>query len=113
MIWATSAAVTRIALQALSRAAVGQLAAGSGINADALHQVTGGNPFFVTEVLAAGPAALAEDGLPRSVSEAVAGRLARLSAAGRQTAQATAICGPRASPALLAGGVPRCGAGAG
>ncbi|MGB9252695.1 MAG: AAA family ATPase, partial [Mycobacterium sp.] len=77
---ATSAAVTRIAVQALSRAAVGQLAAGSGINADALHQVTGGNPFFVTEVLAAGPAALAEDGLPRSVSEAVAGRLARLSA---------------------------------
>src|SRR5947209_18237735 len=33
---ATSPAVTRIAVQALSRAAVGQLAAGSGINADAL-----------------------------------------------------------------------------
>ena len=40
--------------------------------------------------------------LPRSVSEAVAGRLARLSAAARETAQAAAVCGPRAHPALLA-----------
>jgi DNA-binding CsgD family transcriptional regulator len=98
---ATSAAVTRIALAPLSAAAVAQLAAGSGVNADALHQVTGGNPFFVTEVLAAGADALGEGGLPRSVSEAVVGRLARLSAAGRETAQATAVCGPRSSPTLL------------
>ncbi|HYZ69834.1 MAG TPA: LuxR C-terminal-related transcriptional regulator [Mycobacterium sp.] len=35
------------------------------------------------------------------MSEAVCGRLARLTAAGRDTAHATAICGPRASLALV------------
>jgi DNA-binding CsgD family transcriptional regulator len=97
---ATCPAVTRIALDPLSGDAVAVLAADSGVNADALYRLTGGNPFFVTEVLAAGPDAL-DGALPRSVSEAVAGRLARLSAAGRETAQAAAVCGPRASPALL------------
>jgi DNA-binding CsgD family transcriptional regulator len=98
---ATSAVVKRIQLDPLSSAAVGQLAAGSGINGDALYRITDGNPFFVTEVLAAGPGALAEQGMPHSVSEVVAGRLARLSAAGRQTAHATAVCGPRASASLV------------
>ncbi|MEO6793165.1 MAG: AAA family ATPase, partial [Mycobacterium sp.] len=96
--WAT---VTRIALDPLSAAAVATLAAGTGINAQALYRLTGGNSFFVTEVLAAGADALGDGGLPRSVSEVVRGRLARLSAAGRETAQAAAICGPRAHPALL------------
>ena len=97
---ATSAAVTRIGVDPLSPEAVAQLAAGSGVNAGALYRLTGGNPFFVTEVLAAGPDAL-DGALPRSVSEAVAGRLARLSAAGRETAHAAAVCGPRASPAVV------------
>ncbi len=92
---ATSAAVTRIALNALSAAAVGQLAVGSGVNAQELHQITGGNPFFVTEVLAAGPDALAGGGLPRSVSEAVVGRLARLSSSGRRDRGGR--CGVRAA----------------
>ena len=47
--------VSRIALEALSLPAVSALASGSGVNAERLHHVTGGNPFFVTEVLAAGP----------------------------------------------------------
>jgi DNA-binding CsgD family transcriptional regulator/tetratricopeptide (TPR) repeat protein len=98
---ATMAMVTRIGLDPLSAAGVAALAAGSGVNADALYRLTGGNPFFVTEVLAAGPDALGDGGLPRSVSEAVAGRLARLSATGRETTQAAAVCGPRAHPALL------------
>jgi DNA-binding CsgD family transcriptional regulator len=98
---ASCAAVTRIELAPLSREAVAVLAAGSGVNAEVLHQLTGGNPFFVTESLAAGPDALSRQALPRSVSEAVAGRLARLSATGRETAHAAAVCGPRASPALV------------
>lgn len=96
---ATSAAVSRIGLQPLSEAAVAELSAGTGTNAAALHRLTGGNPFFVTEVLAAGSDA--REALPRSVSEAVWGRLARLSNAGRETAYATAVCGPRADLALL------------
>lgn len=98
---ATCAVVTRIGLAPLSAAAVAQLARDSGVNAEQLYRLTGGNPFFVTEVLAAGPAALNNGGLPRSVSEAVQGRLARLSETGREIAEATAVCGPRASLALV------------
>lgn len=96
---ATSAAVSRIGLEPLSEAAVAELAAGTGTNAAALHRLTGGNPFYVTEVLAAGSDA--RDALPRSVSDAVWGRLARLSNSGRETAHATAVCGPRAELALV------------
>ncbi|MEV3900899.1 AAA family ATPase [Mycobacterium sp. NPDC050551] len=98
---ATSPAVTRIGLQPLSVSAVGELSAGSGINAEELHRLTAGNPFYVTEVLAAGSDALTPEALPRSVSEAVWGRLARLTTTGRETAHATAVCGPRADPALV------------
>jgi predicted ATPase len=95
------AKVNRIELSALSLSAVTTLAAGSGVNAEQLYQVSGGNPFFVTEVLAAGPAALIREALPRSISEAVCGRLARLSAKARDIAYAVAVCGPRADVALL------------
>ncbi|MGB3476870.1 MAG: AAA family ATPase [Mycobacterium sp.] len=98
---ATWATVTRMTLDPLSLAAVGALTAGSGVNAQALYRLTEGNSFFVTEMVAAGPDALGDGGLPCSISEAVRGRLARLSAAGRETAQAAAICGPRVHPALL------------
>jgi DNA-binding CsgD family transcriptional regulator len=94
-------ALTRVVLEPLSRQAVAVLAAGSGVNAEQLHRLTGGNPFFVTEVLAAGRDALRENALPRSVSDAVRGRLGRLSAPARETAHAAAVCGPRASPALV------------
>ena len=98
---ANCANVNRIELTALSLPAVATLAAGSGVNAEQLHQVSGGNPFFVTEVLAAGPDALTREALPVSVSEAVCGRLARLSAKARDIAQTVAVCGPRADVALL------------
>lgn len=98
---ATCATVSRIGLEPLSPQAVTSLAAGSGLNAERLHQLTGGNPFFVTEVLAAGPDALTRESLPRSISEAVCGRLGRLSAKARDTAFAVAVCGPRADVVLL------------
>jgi DNA-binding CsgD family transcriptional regulator len=97
----TVEALTRIGLAPLSRDAVAELATGSGVNADELHRLTGGNPFFVTEILAVGPDALGNSGLPRGICEAVWGRLARLSAPARDTAHAAAICGPRASTWLL------------
>lgn len=112
---ASCAGVHRIGLATLSPQAVGALAAGSGVNADELYHLTSGNPFFATEVLAGGPDAMAGTVLPRSVAEAVRGRLSRLSSAGRETAQAVAICGPRAEaelvlrvcPAAVAG-LPEC-----
>ncbi|MDR3661732.1 MAG: AAA family ATPase [Mycobacterium sp.] len=108
---ATCAAVSRIRLEPLSPQAVAQLAIGRGVNAEQLHQLTGGNPFFVTEVLAAGPAALSRQGLPRSVTEAVRGRQGRLSPAARETADAVAVCGPRAAVDLLAKVCPAASSG--
>jgi DNA-binding CsgD family transcriptional regulator/tetratricopeptide (TPR) repeat protein len=98
---ATVEALTRIALAPLSRDAVAELAASSGVDADELHRLTGGNPFFVTEILAGGPDALGNSTLPRSVCEVVWGRLARLTAPARDIAHAAAICGPHASTWLL------------
>ena len=108
---ATCAAVSRIGLEPLSRDAVAVLAAGSRLNADQLHRLTGGNPFFVTEVLAGGVDALGRNALPRSVSEAVWGRLARLSGSARETAQAVAVCGPRAESVLVHKMCPAASAG--
>jgi DNA-binding CsgD family transcriptional regulator len=98
---ATSAAITRIRLEPLSRDAVAVLIAGSGLNATDLHRLTGGNPFYVTEILGGGPALHGSKVLPHSVAEAVWGRLARLSEAGRDTVGAVAVCGPRAGLALV------------
>jgi predicted ATPase len=44
---ATSEAVSRIKLPALSSAAVAQLAEPHGVDANELYRKTGGNPFFV------------------------------------------------------------------
>jgi tetratricopeptide (TPR) repeat protein len=66
-----------------------------------LYRLTGGNPFYVTEVLASGADAMDSDALPRSVQEAVWGRLGRLTEAARETALAAAVCGPRVGLAVL------------
>ncbi|WP_102419204.1 AAA family ATPase [Mycobacterium sp. 4858] len=110
---ATCAAVSRIQLEPLSPQAVAQMATGSGVNAEQLHQLTGGNPFFVTEVLATGPAALSRQGLPHSITEAVRGRQGRLSVAARETADAVAVCGPRAPVDLVEKVCPMAGTGLG
>ena len=89
--------IERVALERLSRAAVAELAAGRDVNVDQLHGVTAGNPFFVTEVLAA-PSSC---GMPVSVRAAVRGRLARLSAAGLAVVEALAVLGTSARPELL------------
>ena len=92
----TSAAVTRLTLRPLSQDAVRALAAGSSIDPVALHRQTGGNPFFVTEVLAA------VGGLPPTVRDAVLARAARLSSAARAVLDAAAVIGGRAELPLLA-----------
>ena len=98
---ATSRAMTRIELRPLTPAAVTELAIGSGVNAEELYRVTGGNPFYVTEILAASAGVSTPESLPRSISEAVWGRLARLTTVGRDTAHASAVCGPRVEVDLL------------
>jgi DNA-binding CsgD family transcriptional regulator len=65
-------------------------------DADELYQATGGNPFFVTEVLAAGVGTV-----PRSVRDAVLSRVARLSKPARQVLDLVALAGPRCELNLM------------
>ena len=64
----TAVMVTVSALEPLSPAAVGTLAAGTGWDATALHALTGGNPFLVTEVLAAAGPLQHSGGVPATVA---------------------------------------------
>lgn len=98
---ATSPAVRRLPIGGLSVGAVGVLARDSGLDPAELHRQTGGNPFYVTEVIAASPARI-----PTSVRDAVLARAARLSPAGRATLEAAAVIGPTVDPGLLATIVP-------
>jgi DNA-binding CsgD family transcriptional regulator/tetratricopeptide (TPR) repeat protein len=85
---ATSAGVTSLTLDALTLEAVSQLARGRHHDPAGLHRITGGNPFYVTEVLATAPAVL-----PRTVNDAIRARLSRLSAQARATVEAAAVIG--------------------
>jgi DNA-binding CsgD family transcriptional regulator/tetratricopeptide (TPR) repeat protein len=79
-------AVGRVSVPPLSAAGVATLAEPHGFNADELYRTTGGNAFFVTEVLAAG-----RDRIPGTVRDAVLARVARLSAAARPVVDAVAV----------------------
>jgi DNA-binding CsgD family transcriptional regulator len=95
-----TAPVTRIALHPLSRDAVERL--GAGPRASELHAVTGGNPFFVTEVLACPDLAV-----PHTVVDAVTARLRLLGEPARRALEQLAVvpshCEPWLVDALLAG----------
>ncbi|GAA4696464.1 AAA family ATPase [Pseudonocardia yuanmonensis] len=62
-------AARRLPLATLSRGAVAALAGGTTATSAPLFRLTGGNPFFVTEALAAGP-----DAVPATVVDAVLAR---------------------------------------
>ena len=81
--------VTRLQVKPLSRAAVGHLAAGAARrDGDGVHAATGGNPFFVTELLRHHGDA---DAVPVSVRDAVLARAATLPAAALELLQLVAI----------------------
>ena len=91
--------VVRMQLPALSVHGVEKLLddAGSALDADELYQRTGGNPFYVTEVLAAGSLHV-----PATVRDAVLARVSRLSAAAREVAGTASVLGRHAEAGLLA-----------
>ena len=93
---ATAMGVKRIELPPLSAEAVRTLAEPHGIDADALHLSTGGNPFYVTEVLSAPAAAI-----PATVRDAVLARAARLSPPARELLERLAIIPGAADPELI------------
>ena len=96
---AGTSGVVRMQLPALSVTGVRQLLgeAGSALDAGAIFQLTGGNPFYVTEVVAAGAGQV-----PATVRDAVLARVSRLSRAGREVAAAASVLGGRAGADLLA-----------
>jgi predicted ATPase len=57
---ASAPGVSRLRVPRLSLEAVEELAAPIGADAAAIHALTGGNPFFVTEILAVGSPSLPE-----------------------------------------------------
>jgi ATP/maltotriose-dependent transcriptional regulator MalT len=65
--------VQRLAVPRLSQSAVAVLAADSGVDPETLYSTTGGNAFFVTELLAA-----SDTGVPSTVVDAVLARARQL-----------------------------------
>jgi DNA-binding CsgD family transcriptional regulator/tetratricopeptide (TPR) repeat protein len=92
----TNAGVRRLMIAPLSRVAVAKLAEPHGVDGDELFGKTGGNPFFVTEALAA-----AEHEIPPTLRDAVLARAARLGAPARALLEAVAVVPPQAEVWLL------------
>lgn len=86
---ATSQAVLRIALSSLSLDGVRRLVAGSGHDPERLFFQTGGNPFFVVEMLGVADG----ETVPRSVRDIVLERASRLSAPAREVLETAAVIG--------------------
>jgi DNA-binding CsgD family transcriptional regulator/tetratricopeptide (TPR) repeat protein len=87
---------SRIELAALSMKAVQDLASTSGMSATQLYQLTGGNPFYVNEVLRAGI-----ETIPTTARDVILARAAAMSDAARAALDAAAIIGPRVEAWLL------------
>ena len=88
-------------MEPLSVAAVCELAAPYDLDGPEIHRVTGGNPFFVTEVLAEGGG-----DIPATVRDAVLARTARLSDAATAVLEAVSVALPQAELWLLDALVP-------
>ncbi len=93
---ATQRSVRRIGLAPLSADATAVLAGDEGLDAAALYRLTGGNPFYVTEVVQAGMGEI-----PTSARDAVLARVSRLDDSARQVLDAAALIGTRVEFSLL------------
>jgi DNA-binding CsgD family transcriptional regulator/tetratricopeptide (TPR) repeat protein len=95
---ATATGTRRIDLSPLTADGVAKLAAEHGASAadvSELYAVTGGNPFFVTEALAAAGE------LPQTVRDAVLARVSRLDETGQRALELVALAGARAEADLV------------
>jgi tetratricopeptide (TPR) repeat protein len=89
-------AARALRLPPLSPGAVKILAERAGRDPEALHRVTGGNPFFVTEALASGGSRV-----PATVRDAVLSRAARLSPSARELLDIASVAPSRIELDLL------------
>jgi DNA-binding CsgD family transcriptional regulator/tetratricopeptide (TPR) repeat protein len=93
---ATTSGSHRVHVPALSVKAVAELAEGHAVEAGRLHAVTGGNPFYVTEVLAA-----AGWTVPPTVADAVLARASRLGPAVRAVLEVVSLAPGGLEPAIV------------
>jgi DNA-binding CsgD family transcriptional regulator/tetratricopeptide (TPR) repeat protein len=92
----THGTTRRVTLGPLTEQAVGKLVAGTGVEPAELYRLTGGSPFFLTEVLAA-----VVPGVPTSARDAVLARAAGLGDDARRVLDHAALIGTRVAPELL------------
>ena len=95
---AAASSVARMQVPLLSMQGVARLVhdTGSVLDASDVHERTGGNPFFVTEILSTDTGRL-----PPSVRDAVLARAARLSSHGRAVLGAASVIGHHADIPVL------------
>ena len=93
---ASAGALRRIPVEPLSIDAVRAMASGTGLDPDELHRQTGGNAFFVTELIAGRGASV-----PHNVLDAVLARVGRLPPAARRTLEAAAVGGATVELSVL------------
>jgi DNA-binding CsgD family transcriptional regulator/tetratricopeptide (TPR) repeat protein len=93
---ATQRSTRRVDLAPLSADAVRILVGGTGLDPAELYRLTGGNPFYVTEVVQAGLGVL-----PSSARDAVLARAARLGGGSREVLDVAALIGARVELDLL------------
>ncbi len=93
---ATQRSVRRVSLGPLSAGAVQVMAGGSEREAASLRELTGGNPFYLSQVIAAGL-----DEIPASARDAVLARTARLDGSARAVLDTAALIGTRLEYSLL------------
>ncbi|MFC6162511.1 ATP-binding protein [Kribbella jiaozuonensis] len=92
---AAERATRRVTVPALSAGAVATLAAGSGLAAEDVYRLSGGNAFFVQEIVQSASE------LPASARDAVLARVARLSESARAVLDVVAVAGYRVDVGLL------------
>jgi ATP/maltotriose-dependent transcriptional regulator MalT len=88
--------VSRIHLPPLTVDAVRTLVGDRAVDPESLHARTGGNPFFLIEVLAGEPGTL-----PATVRDAVLGRTTQLSGSARDALDAAAVLGRQVGADLI------------
>jgi len=93
---ATTEGVERLHVEPLTVDGVSQLAAGRDIDPVALFELTSGNPFYVTEVLAGGNGVV-----PETVRDIVLARVAQLSPPAAAVVEAASIAPPSLDGPLL------------
>ena len=94
---ASTGTTRRVTLGPLSPSGVAALADGHGLDSDEVFRLTGGNPFYVNEILEA-----QAPGIPPSARDAALARTVSLDADARAALDVAALLGMRVDPALLA-----------